>query len=113
MINSEIECIDDQVGTNFRWFQQVILTIQYDTLLYYIYIIPTQFNIAAMELQSCYSQLQHYGHPFYLKASSDPEKYLLYPSHEGLQALRAKVYTKFVKHTYNIYLHRSKLLRIS
>ena len=111
MINSEIEYIEDQVGTNFRWFQQVILTIQYDVFLYYIYIIPTQFNIAAMELQSCYSQLQNYGHPLYLKASS--EQYLLYPSYEGLQTLRAKVYIKFIKHTYNIYLHRSKLQRIS
>ena len=55
----------------------------------YSYIIPTQFNIAAMELQSCYSQLQYYGHPLYLKSSE--EEYLLYPSHEGLQALRAKV----------------------
>ena len=113
MINSEIECRDDEVGTNFRWFQQVILTIQYDVFLYCTYIIPAQFNIAAMELQSYYSQLQHYGHPHYLKASSDSEKYLLYPLYEGLETLRAKVYIKFVEHTYNIYLHRSKLLRIS
>ena len=69
-----------------------------------------QFNIAAMELRDFYSQLQHDGHPFYLKSSS--EQYLLYPSHEGLQTLRAKVYNKFVEQTYNIYLHRSKLLRI-
>ena len=62
---------------------------------------PQQFNIAAMELQSCYSQLQHDGHPFYLKASS--EQYLLYPQYEGLQTLRAKVYNKFVEHAYNIY----------
>ena len=96
MLNSEIECSDDQVGTNFRWFQEVILTIQFDVLLYYIYIIPTQFNIVAMELQDCYSQLQHHGHPFYLKASS--EKYLLYPLREGWQALTAKVYIMFVEH---------------
>ena len=89
MINSEIESSDDQVGTNFRWFQQVILTIQYNVLLYYIYIIPTQFNIAAMELRDCYSQLQHDGHPLYLKASS--EQYLLYPQYEGLQLLKDEV----------------------
>ena len=72
------------------------MTIQYDVLLYYTYIIPTQFNIAAMELQNCYSQLQCYGHPLYLKASS--EQYLLYPLREGWQALTAKVYIKFVEH---------------
>ena len=90
LINSEIECSGDQVGTNFRWFQQVISTIQYILLfLYYTYVILMQFNIAAMELQSCYSQLQHDGHPLYLKAS--PEQYLLYPQYERLQLLKDKV----------------------
>ena len=89
LINSEIECHDDQASINFRWFQQVILTIQYDILLYYIYIILTQFNVAAMELQSCYSQLQHDGHPLYMKAST--EQYLLYPQYERLQLLKDKV----------------------
>ena len=111
MINSEIECNNDHVGINFRWFHEVILTIQYYVVFYYTYIIPPQFNKAAMELQSCYSQLQHYGHPLYLKAPS--EQFLLYPSHEGLQALRAKVYIMFVEHKYNLNLHRSKLQRIS
>ena len=42
-----------------------------------------------MELRDCYSQLQHDGHPLYLKASS--EEYLLYPQYERLQLLKDKV----------------------
>ena len=42
-----------------------------------------------MELQSFYSQLQYYGHPLYLKASS--EQYLLYSQYEQLQLLKDKV----------------------
>ena len=42
-----------------------------------------------MELQSCYCQLQHDGHPLYLKESS--EQYLLYPQYERLQLLKDKV----------------------
>ena len=54
-----------------------------------------------MELHRYYSQLQYYGHPLYLKPSE--EEHLLYPSREGLQALRAKVYNMFIEHAYNIY----------
>ena len=66
------------------------LTIQYDVILYYTYIVTLiQFNIAAMELRGCYCQLQHDGHPLYLKESS--EQYLLYPQYERLQLLKDKV----------------------